>query len=51
MKPFSFADVLFLFLTLLITFTILWLVNKAKGKRSETKEDTQGKTTSDVNEK
>ncbi len=36
MKPFSFADILFLFLTLVITFTILWFVNKAKGKRKGT---------------
>ena len=53
MKPFSFADILFLFLTLVITFTILWLVNKAKGKSRGTTEDRQSKsaTVSNVDEK
>jgi Na+-transporting methylmalonyl-CoA/oxaloacetate decarboxylase gamma subunit len=41
MVPFSFADFLFLFLTLLITFTILWFVNKAKEKGRETPENLQ----------
>ena len=53
MKPFSFADFLFLFLTLLITFTILWFVNKAKGKHSETTQKVQSETevTADADEK
>ena len=53
MKPFSFADILFLFLTLVITFTILWLVNKAKEKGRETTENIQSESadTSDVDEK
>jgi hypothetical protein len=41
MNPFSIADFLFLFLTLLITFTILWFVNKARGKRSGTVDNIQ----------
>ncbi len=32
MEPFRFADFLFIFLTLVITCTILWFVNKAKAK-------------------
>ncbi len=32
MEPIRFADVLFVFLTLIITFAILWQVNKAKRK-------------------
>jgi len=32
MEPIRFADILFIFLTLVITFAILWLVNKAKNK-------------------
>ncbi|MFK5927008.1 MAG: hypothetical protein QM483_10300 [Desulfuromusa sp.] len=33
MEPIRFADILFIFLTLVITFTILWFVNKAKRKQ------------------
>ncbi len=53
MQPFTFADILFLFLTLVITFTILWFVNKAKGKRSGMTENIQSEATvtSDTNEK
>lgn len=32
MEPIRFADILFVFVTLVITFTILWMVNKAKTK-------------------
>ncbi|MCK5912517.1 MAG: hypothetical protein KAG12_01470, partial [Desulfuromusa sp.] len=39
MEPIRFADVLFVFLTLVITFAILWLVNKAKKKSKVTTED------------
>jgi len=41
MKPFSFADILFIFLTLVITITILWFVNKAKRKGGRTEENPQ----------
>jgi len=53
MQPFTFADILFLFLTLIITFTILWFVNKAKGKRSGMAENikTESTATSDTNER
>lgn len=44
MKPFTFADILFLFLTLVITFTILWFVNKAKEKGRETTENIQSES-------
>jgi hypothetical protein len=39
MEPIRFADILFVFITLLITFTILWMVNKAKTKSKKTTED------------
>lgn len=53
MKPFSFADILFLFLTLVITFTILWFVNKAKEKGSKASENihSESEVASDVDEK
>ncbi len=44
MKPFSFADILFIFLTLVITLTILWFVNKAKRKGGRTEENTQSES-------
>ncbi len=40
MEPFRFADILFIFLTLVITLTILYFVNKAKVKGREAKENT-----------
>ena len=39
MEPIRFADVLFVFLTLVITFAILWFVNKAKKKSKITTDD------------
>ena len=39
MEPIRFADILFVFLTLVITFAILWLVNKAKKKSKLTAGD------------
>jgi len=52
MEPFRFADILFIFLTLLITFTILWFVNKAKGTRGKSTENSQSESeiTSDSDE-
>lgn len=41
MEPIRFADILFVFLTLVITFTILWLVNKARSKSKISTEDSQ----------
>jgi H+/Cl- antiporter ClcA len=51
MKPFSFADILFLFLTLLITFTILWFVNKAKGKGTTEDIQSESEFNSDMDKK
>lgn len=39
MEPIRFADILFIFLTLVITFTILWFVNKARRKPEQATED------------
>ena len=36
MEPIRFADILFVFLVLLITFSILWLVNRTKDKTGTT---------------
>ena len=41
MEPIRFADILFVFLTLVITFAILWQVNKAKKKSNITTEECQ----------
>ncbi|SEA74291.1 hypothetical protein SAMN05660420_03018 [Desulfuromusa kysingii] len=35
MEPIRFADILFILVTLSITFAILWMVNKAKKKSPE----------------
>jgi len=32
MEPIRFADIFFVFLTLVITFSILWMVNRARHK-------------------
>ena len=48
MEPIRFADILFVFLTLVITFTILWMVNKAKRKSEITTEDSQSGSTETV---
>lgn len=45
MEPVRFADILFIFVTLVITFTILWMVNKAKTK---SKKDSPLKTNETV---
>ena len=39
MEPIRFADILFVFLTLVITFIILWLVNKARKKAQQHMDD------------
>jgi hypothetical protein len=36
MEPVRFADILFILITLVITFAILWLVNKSKRKPETT---------------
>jgi len=41
MEPVSFADILFIFITLAITFAILWMVNKSKTKAPKTTEEGQ----------
>lgn len=41
MEPIRFADILFVFLTLVITFAILWQVNKSKNKSKITTKDNQ----------
>ena len=41
MEPVRFADILFIFITLLITFAILWMVNMSKTKVSKTTEESQ----------
>lgn len=38
MEPIRFADILFIFITLVITFAILWMVNKAKNRSNKTSE-------------
>ena len=48
MEPIRFADILFVFLTLVITFAILWQVNKAKRKSKETTGNTQSKTSDTI---
>ncbi len=35
MEPVRFADILFIFLTLLITFAILWVVNQKRNKPNQ----------------
>jgi len=35
MEPIRFADILFVFVTLAITFAILWMVKKAKTKSNK----------------
>ncbi len=48
MEPIRFADILFVFLTLVITFAILWQVNKSKNKSKMATEDKQdGRITPD----
>ena len=39
MEPIRFADILFVFLVLVITFSILWLVHKSRNKTDKTKVD------------
>lgn len=41
MEPIRFADILFVFITLVITFAILWQVDKARRKSRKTTEDRQ----------
>jgi len=41
MEPVRFADILFIFITLVITFAILWMVNKSKTKAPKTTEESQ----------
>ena len=41
MEPIRFADILFIFLTLVITFAILWQVNKGKRKSRIVVDDSQ----------
>ena len=44
MEPIRFADILFVFLTLVITFAILWQVNKAKQKSKKSTEENQSRS-------
>lgn len=48
MEPIRFADILFIFLTLVITFAILWFVNKAKRKPEQTTENNQSESSETV---
>ncbi|WP_321371670.1 hypothetical protein [uncultured Desulfuromusa sp.] len=51
MEPIRFADILFILITLVITFSILWMVNKGKNKTKKTADPSQPKSdeTIDVN--
>jgi len=49
MEPIRFADILFIFITLVITFTILWMVNKGKSKPKQTTEESQSGSSEKVN--
>jgi len=48
MEPIRFADILFIFLTLVITFTILWFVNKARRKPEQTTDENQSESSETV---
>ena len=48
MEPIRFADILFVFLTLVITLTILWFVNKARSKSKLATEASQAKSNETV---
>ncbi|MDA3903608.1 MAG: hypothetical protein PF441_09205 [Desulfuromusa sp.] len=49
METIRFADILFIFLTLVITFAILWMVNKAKKKPKQTTEESQSDSKEKIN--
>ena len=51
MEPVRFADVLFTFLTLAITFAILWGVNKVRSRSKQAPDVTTAANTSDSTEK
>jgi hypothetical protein len=48
MEPIRFADILFIILTLVITFIILWFVHKAKTKSNKTTKESQSGTSETV---
>ncbi|GEM_PF-3051851 len=47
MEPVRFADVLFTFLTLAITFAVLWGVNKVRSQSKQAEDVTAADSTSD----
>lgn len=44
MEPIRFADILFILITLVITFSILWMVNKGKNRSKKTTDPSQTKS-------
>jgi len=51
MEPVCFADVLFTFLTLAITFAVLWGVNKVRSQSKQSPDVTTEANTSDSPDK
>ncbi len=49
MDTITFADVLFTIITLAVTFTILYFVNKAKNKNKQTGSDSSASVSEDAN--